>query len=364
MSAAAVATRQAAAAAKVSSQPPALAALLDLAAAAHGPQPPRLIQTHISWIVLAGPCAYKLKKPLALGFLDYSTPVKRLEACYREVRLNRRLCHGIYLGVKPIPDPRREPEGSQRVLDFAVHMRRLPEDRMLDVLLRRGQATREMVEAVADKLAAFHAIAGTGPSVDQHGAPEAVSANVQENFTQTEPYIGRTIDQQSWRAIRGATLRFLEVNQRLFERRVAQGRIRDGHGDLHAASVCMTEPIAIFDCIEFNDRFRCGDVAAEVAFLAMDLEHNGRPDLGAVFVDRYVAASADRELRQLLDFYVCYRAYVRGKVESFKLDEGEFGLAERAEAQRRARRYFDLARASADRFSNRRPVLSALPLGA
>ncbi|HYU17193.1 MAG TPA: hypothetical protein VEQ11_00695 [Chloroflexota bacterium] len=167
-----------------------------------------------------------------------------------------------------------------------------------------------------------------------------------------------------WNSARGATLRFLEVNRRLFERRVAEDRVRDGHGDLHAASVCMTEPIAIFECIEFNDRFRCGDVAAEVAFLAMDLEYNDRPDLGAAFVDQYVASSGDRELRQLLDFYVCYPACIRGKVESFKLAEAEFSPAERAEAQRRARRYFHLARASADRFSNRRPVLTALPLAA
>lgn len=327
-------------------------ALLEQGTAPRSEQP-HLIQTHISWVVLAGPYAYKLKKPLALGFLDYSTPEKRLEACHREVALNRRLCPWVYLGVMPIADTSVEPDGSRTVLDYAVRMRRLPDDRMLDVLLDRDEATITMVAALAERLADFHAHAATGPGVDEHGSPKAVWANAAESFRQTRPFIGRTLDAPTWAFIHWSSSRFLDENRALFERRVAEGRIRDGHGDLHAANVCMTEPIAIFDCIEFNDRFRCGDVAAEVAFLAMDLEYRGRADLAAAFTDRYVEVSGDPELRDVLDFYLCYRAYVRGKVESLKLDEPGFSTEEYGMALTRAWRYFDLAKRYAIRLASR-----------
>lgn len=320
---------------------------------APGLEPPRLIQTHISWVVLAGSYAYKLKKPLALGFLDYSSPEKRLEACHREVALNRRLCPWVYLGVVPISDTSVEPEGSRTVLDYAVRMRRLPQNRMLDAVLARGEATVTMMAVLAARLADFHAHAATGPGVDEHGSPAAVWANSAESFRQARPFIGRTLDAPTWAFIHWSSLRFLEENLALFERRVAEGRIRDGHGDLHAANVCMTEPIAIFDCIEFNDRFRCGDVAAEVAFLAMDLEYRGRADLATSFVDRYVEASGDHGLRDLLDFYICYRAYVRGKVESLKLEEPGFSTEEHGTASTLARRYFDLAKNYAIRLASR-----------
>jgi aminoglycoside phosphotransferase family enzyme len=230
-------------------------------------------------------------------------------------------------------------------------MRRLPQDRMLDVVLERGAATITMMEALAERLTAFHGFAATGPGVDEYGSPAAVWANAVENFGQTRPFIGRTIDARTWALVRSSSQRFLEENLALFERRVAQGRIRDGHGDLHAANICMTEPIAIFDCIEFDDRSRCGDVAAEVAFLAMDLEYRGRADLATSFVDRYVEASGDRGLRDLLDFDICYRAYVRGKVESLKLDEPGFSAAEYGTTPTQARRSFDLARSYAIRLA-------------
>jgi uncharacterized protein len=331
--------------------PPAVLALLEQGTAP-GSEPPRLLQTHISWVVLAGPYVYKLKKPLALGFLDYSTPEKRLEACHREVALNRRLCPWVYLGVMPISGESVKPDGSRTVLDYAVRMRRLPQDRMLDVLLDRGEATNSMMEALAERLADFHTFAATGPGIDEHGSPTAIWANAAENFRQTRPFLGRTLDARTWALVRWSSMRFLEENLELFKRRVARGRIRDGHGDLHAANICMTEPIAIFDCIEFNDRFRCGDVAAEVAFLAMDLEYRHRADLATAFVDRYVEVSGDHELRDVLDFYICYRAYVRGKVESLKLDEPGFSAEENGTALARARRYFDLSRSYAIRLAS------------
>ena len=312
-----------------------------------------VVQTHISWIVLAGSYAYKIKKPVDLGFLDYSTLEKRLRACQREVELNRRLCPTVYLGVLSLADQDGQVVVGDdgEVLDYVVWMRRLPHDLMLDQLLARGEATAAQLEAVAERLARFHASAATGPGVDEHGDPAAVAANVEQNFEQVRPYVGQTLDEPSYALIASASRAFLKRRRALFERRVATGRVRDGHGDLHAASICLTSPLAIFDCIEFNDRYRCGDVAAEVAFLAMDLEFNQRPDLARAFVDRYVAASGDRELLELLDFYVVYRAYVRGKVESIKLSESEFGPLERARAVERAERYFTLARRYAERLA-------------
>jgi aminoglycoside phosphotransferase family enzyme len=308
-----------------------------------------MVQTHISWVVLAGPFAYKLKKPVALGFLDFSTLEKRHDVCRREVELNRRLCPWVYLGVLPIYAEKDSASGGRTVVDYAVQMRRLPDDRMLDVLLERDQVTAAEIEAIADLLAGFHATAATGPGIDEHGATAAVRANVAENTRQTRPFIGRTLDARAWELVSGACARFLERRTTLFERRMAEGRIRDGHGDLHASNVCLTEPIAIFDCIEFNDRFRYGDVAAEVAFLTMDLELNGRPDLASAFVDRYVSASGDDGLRDVLDFYLCYRAYVRGKVESLSLDEPGFSAEAYESATLRARRYFALAERYAER---------------
>lgn len=223
---------------------------------------------------------------------------------------------------------------------------------MLDILLERGEVTVRMMEELAERLAAFHALARTGAGVDEHGSPAAVWANVEENALQTRSFAGRTLEAEDWELVRGASLRYLDRRRAVFDRRIAKGRIRDGHGDFHAANVCMTEPIAIFDCIEFNDRFRRGDVAAEVAFLATDLEYRGRADLPTVFVDRYLEVSRDCELRDVLDFYVCYRAYVRRNVESIKLDEPGFSPEECATAMARARRYFDLARRYAIRLAS------------
>src|SRR5688500_6037069 len=170
--------------------PPAVCALLEQGVAP-GSELPSLIQTHISWVVLAGAYAYKVKKPLDLEFLDYSTPQKRLEACHREVALNRRLCPWVYLGVMPISAAGVQPDGSRAVLDYAVRMRRLPQDRMLDVLLERGEVTAAMLMAVAERLAAFHAVAATGSGADEYGTPAAVWTNTAENFRQTRPFIGR-----------------------------------------------------------------------------------------------------------------------------------------------------------------------------
>jgi hypothetical protein len=190
-----------------------------------------------------------------------------------------------------------------------------------------------------------------------------VCANWTENFLQIEPFVGRSIDAPSREAIKHYVDEFLARERGLLDRRVLDGRIRDGHGDLHANSVClMRRRLYLFDCIEFNTRFRCADVAAEVAFLAMDLDHFGRADLAQTFVDAYVRRSSDAQLHALLDFYKCYRAFVRGKVLSFRLDEPGIDPADARQIASEARAYFDLARSYAqDTVAPLALVLMGLP---
>ncbi len=312
------------------------------------PEPPpkvELLQTQMSFIFLAGDYVYKVKKPVNLGYLDYTTLEKRQALCQKEVELNRRLCPDVYLGVVPITR-----DGGKIVLggkgepiEYAVKMRRLPADAMLNVLLLKNQVSPEMMKRVAQKVADFHAKAETSPFISSFGSLEIIRQNTEENFNQTRKYIGITIAQEQYQRIKDFTDGFIKKNTALFKKRVADGRIRDCHGDLHAAHICFTNGICIYDCIEFNDRFRYADVASEVSFLAMDLDNYGRSDLSKVFVDTYVDRSKDRELNKLLNYYKCYMAYVRGKVNSFQLDDPYISKEEKAKILAAAKRYFQLA---------------------
>jgi aminoglycoside phosphotransferase family enzyme len=310
-----------------------------------------LRETHGAWVFLAGPFAYKLKKPVNLGFFDYSTRALRDADAAAELELNHRLAPAMYLGLVDIVerDGSVHVGGPGRVLERAVRMRRLPEEGMLTSLLERGEVSTQLMRRVAAILARFHARAPTGAGVDEFGAPANLGANWRENFEQIEPYIGTTIDSAQLTTIKRFISEFLRGRRDLLERRVAEGRIRDGHGDLHAGSICVVDgQILIFDCIQFSARYRCADVAAEVAFLAMDLDHAHRSDLASAFVAAYVARSNDAELRELLPFYKCYRAFVRGKVVSLRLGQGQLGDHEQAEIEASARSYFALAASYAD----------------
>jgi uncharacterized protein len=320
--------------------------LLCPAAFPHPAREPRLIETHISWVILAGEFVYKLRKPVDFGFLDFSTLDLRRADCEAEVRLNRRLCPDLYLGVVDVVERggRLSITGPGIPVEPAVLMRRLPDAGMLSALLERGMVDNRLMDRLARRLVQFHAGARTGAGVDQYASVGSLRTNWNENFAQTTDFIGRTMHAEQHAGIHTYVDRFLELNHELFDKRVEQGRIRDGHGDLHAGSVCVAHRrLYLFDCIEFNSRFRCADVAAEVAFLAMDLDHLGRADLGDVFVDAYVRSSGDPELRSVLDFYKCYRAFVRGKVLGFQLAEPGRAAGELERTADEARAYFDLA---------------------
>ena len=304
-----------------------------------------MVQTQMSFIFLTDDLVYKVKKPVNLGYLDYTTLDKRQFYCQREVELNQRLCPQAYLDTVPIT---RQKDGifiggKGDVIDYAVKMRRLPKERMMNTLLTSNQVSPDMVVRVAQKLADFHRKAETSEDISNFGNLDTIRQNTEENFTQAEKYIGSTISAREYQLIKAYTNSFVEKNAPLFQRRVTTGKIKDCHGDLHAAHICFTDSICIYDCIEFNDRFRYCDVASEIAFLAMDLDHYERKDLSHSFINAYINSSRDAELAKLLNFYKCYRAYVRGKVESFKSDDPYISSGERAEVTATARSYFNLA---------------------
>ncbi len=309
-----------------------------------------LMQTQMSFILLADDFVYKIKKPVNLGFLDYSTLDKRRYYCQQEVKLNRRLCPEAYLGITPITRDQNRilVAGGGETIEYAVKMRHLPAEAMLDSLLVNNRVTPQMLASVAEKLAGFHQTAETSAGISTFGNLDAINENTGENFVQTKPYLGKTISRKQYQHIKAYTEDFIQGNATLFRKRVAGGRIRDCHGDLHAAHICFHNGICIYDCIEFNDRFRYGDVASEVAFLAMDLDHYGRADLSRHFVAAYVAQSHDEEIELLLNFYKCYRAYVRGKVACFKYDDPYISPEEKNEVLVNARSYFTLAESYLD----------------
>ena len=304
-----------------------------------------LAQTQMSFVFLTDNYVYKVKKSVNLGYLDYTTLDKRQFYCQREIELNRRLCPDVYLGVVPITRQQGGIfiEGKGKAIEYAVKMRRLPQELMMDVLLLSNQVSAQMLTKLAQKLAEFHQKAETNTDISAFGSLYTISQNTGENFSQTEKYIGTTISGQQYQRIKGYTDSFIKEKTALFLKRTRDGWIRDLHGDLHAAHICFADDICIYDCIEFNDRFRYGDVASEIAFLAMDLDHYGRADLSSQFVAAYVAQSRDSELPKLLKFYKCYRAYVRGKVASFKLDDPYITKEERPGVLAIAKSYFELA---------------------
>jgi aminoglycoside phosphotransferase family enzyme/predicted kinase len=313
----------------------------------HRPSTVDLVQTHISFVFLAGEEVYKVKKPVRFSFLDFSTLERRHHFCREEVRLNRRLAPDTYLGVATICREgagfRLGTEDDPAAVEFAVHMRRLRHDRILVNLLAAGAVTVDMIDAIAERMADFHAAADNSEGVIANGSREAVWRVLLDNFTGARAFRDRTIPGRDDDRIQRFCRRFLDTHAALFARRQHQRRIRECHGDLHTEHICIDGAVVVFDCVEFNPQFRNCDVAAEIAFLAMDLDYRGHPELSARFVASYVARAADPELPLLLPFYQCYRAYVRGKVDSLKSTEAEVDAAERDAAAESARRHFALA---------------------
>lgn len=313
------------------------------------PERPRrlqLLQTHASWVVMTDRYVYKVKKAVNFGFLDFSTLEMRRHFCEREVLLNRRLCPGLYLGVIPIRRSGRRLgfDGQGENVEYAVKMRRLSERYFLLRILEKGRLTKHHIDRVIATLQPFYTRPCETRHLAQWGRVGKLRESTSENFRQTQAFFGKTVSRPTWEAIRTFTERFYRQHCALFRGRVQEGRIRDCHGDLHLEHIHMApDKVSIYDCIEFNDRFRVIDVANDLAFLAMDLDFHGHPDLGEYLVARMAKALRDPDMLCLLDFYKCYRAFVRGKVESFHSASASVGGREQAESQNLARQYFRLA---------------------
>jgi aminoglycoside phosphotransferase family enzyme/predicted kinase len=326
-----------------------------------------VIQTHISWIFIAGEDVFKVKKAVNFGFLDFTTLEKRKFYCEEEVRLNRRLAPEIYLGVKAISlnrDGQIVWDDGEDIVEYAVHMKKIPAEKMLKTLLHSPDFDPKQLTAVAGKLVRFHQEAETGGAIDQSGDIETIRFNHEENFSQTEPFIGITLTPSCHNFIRSWARQFLHQHVVLFRRRVAEHRIRDCHGDLHLEHIVIdVDQIIIFDCIEFNERFRFGDVAAEVAFLSMDLDFNGYDISSELFVRSYTEQSRDNEIPELIDFYRCYYAFVRGKVTGFRLNDPHLPPSQRDDVVRMAGKYFDLAYTYAARLEQPTLIITAGLMG-
>ena len=330
------------------------------------PRPARVDveETHASWVFLGESDVFKVKKPVNFGFLDYSTLELRKRACAAEVALNGRLAPDVYRGVVAV---RRRADGSLAldggeqtdagVVDWAVHMTRMPDDARADHMLKASRLHVPVIDRIADRIAAFHATATSDERTAACGSVDAVGRNVVENFTQTRGVLTAHVAPAEAREIEEWQLDFLRRNAALFEARAAAGRVRDGHGDLRLEHVYVGASgegagsqgagapgaITILDCIEFNERFRYADVCADIAFLSMDLSWHQRVDLAERLLARYALSAGDYDLYALVDFYESYRAFVRGKVATMlAADEGSTA-ALRSHAEAEARRYFLLA---------------------
>ena len=303
-----------------------------------------LMQTHISFVFLAGKFVYKVKKAVDFGFLDFTTLEKRRFFCEKELELNKRLCEDMYLEVVPInKDATIRIKGAGETIEYAVKMKRMPQERMMSRLLEEGKIDTPLMDKIAKVIADFHAKAETNPHISAFGSIATINTNWQENFTQTEEYIGKTISAEAFKLIREQVNAYMKKNVPFFEKRIAEGKIRDCHGDIHSGNIFVTDKIYIFDAIEVNERFRFSDVAADVAFLAMDADFRDRTDLSNAFVESYIKYSGDDGLTGLLSFYKCYRAYVRGKVVGFRLNDPNVRSNEKTVAQKEAKAYFKLA---------------------
>lgn len=305
----------------------------------------RLVQTHISFVLLAGDSVYKWKKPVDFGFLNFSSLEKRKYYCEQELQLNRRLCPDLY---KELVTLNVEGEsfclnGSGEVVEYGIRMARMPEEKMMGRVMAAGKLSRDHVDEIIDQLVPFYRKAAGDAAITRFGLAESVAVNVLENFAQTEAFVDQgALSRAQFEAITAYSKEFLSHEDR-FQARIDAGKIRDCHGDMHSANICLSDPVYIFDCIEFNERFRYTDVAADVAFLAMDLDFHGEEELSNYFIEKFVAQSGDSGLVAMLNFYKCYRSYVRGKIALFTAADPAVDEETKAACIEQAGKHFHLA---------------------
>lgn len=320
--------------------------MMDAAVYVHPVSNIRLIETHISWVILTGEYAYKIKKPVDLGFLDFSSLDKRRFYCEEELRLNRRLAPDYYLDVVPITGSARHPvlEGTGDAIEYAVRMKQFPLDDQLDVLLERGKLEPGHLDAVARLMAGFHQQVAVAAKDTDYGEPEPVCHAVMENLLQIRQYLQQDAPAArldllvDW--VKTACARLRPV---LGQRKV-DGFVRECHGDMHLRNLAWVDgrPL-VFDCIEFNPQLRWIDVISEIAFLVMDLQDRGRPQLAWRFLNAWLEAFGDYAGTVVLRFYLLYRALVRAKVEAIRVSQAGMGDDEKAVVMEEFHGYLQLA---------------------
>ena len=314
-------------------------------------------ETHISKVFLTGAYVYKIKKSVNLKFLDYTTLEKRLHFCRQEILLNRRLSRDIYLDVVSInvDKDRYALSGPGPPVEYAVKMRQLAQDRSLVRLLKHGEADRTTIRRLSRTLADFYRRAIAADKAAAFGSWESIREDCADNFAQTERFAGKDFAERTYQIVRSAVRTLLNRRRSVFQRRVEKGMIRDCHGDLRSGHIYFDDGIQIIDCIEFNEGFRYVDIISDIAFLAMDLDFEGFPEVAEHLIDACAEYTDDPDIFVLLDFYKCYRAMVRVKVNCLRSENKMIGDGEKAKLLREIDRHLDLAYRYALRFT--RPTL-------
>ncbi len=306
----------------------------------------KLMQTHCSAVFLTGDYAYKLKKPVNFGFLDYSTLEKRHYYLTQELELNRAIAPDIYLAVLPISQRGEELifDSEENIVEYVLKMAQFPQDCLLVNLYETGELKADYLRELGEKVAKFHQTAKVNDYITDFGRIEVIKQSTDENYQTTEKYIGITQDLAQYQATQDFTDRFIIEKQAIFEQRQQHHKIRECHGDLHLKNICYWhDQIQLFDRIEFNEPFRFVDVMYDIAFTVMDLDAKKREDLANLFLNTYLEQTGDWEGVQLLPFYLTRQAYVRAKVTSMLLDDPQISTTDKQQAIATAQDYYRLA---------------------
>ncbi len=320
----------------------------------------QLIQTHISLVFLTGEFAYKICKPVNFGFLDFSTLDKRKVMCEKEVKFNSLISPELYLGVVEI----WKQDGGYvvdlesnsiledgEIVDYAIKMKQCNPDTVLKNLLIDDNVSEQLIIELARKIAEFHQIAPTSEAISKYGQIETIKFNWGENFEQTTNLVEDLISKEDFNFVKHKVNFFIETNQELFSKRVQENKIKHCHGDLHSGNIFVENShLLIFDGIIFNERFPNSDIIADLAFMTMDLEFLGKENFSKLLIAEYLKVNPDEDMSKLLDFYACYRAYVKAKVVSFMLFDDNVPADKKEQTKEEVKKYFSLVKKYAERF--------------
>lgn len=308
--------------------------------------PIQLIQTHVSYVLLTGSYAYKVKKAVDFGFLDYSTLAKRHHFCHEELRLNQRTAASLYLEVLPITQVGTEYRlgATDNPIEYTVKMQQFPQSALLSHQFQQGTLSEDLLMQLAEAIATFHQAAETDQHIRSFGTVANIRQSIDENYEQTVAFIGGPQTQQQFDDTKAYTDTFFDTHSALLQQRLDQDKIRACHGDLHLNNICYWQNrLLLFDCIEFNEPFRFVDVMFDIAYIMMDLTIEGREDLAALFLSHYVERTGDWEGLQVLPLYISRQSYVRAKVTSFLLHDPSVSDHEKQQASAKAAKYYTLA---------------------